>query len=167
MLARARGLVASFVVAVSAGCAHAPPPPCDKPETLRIVIKAGKNLNPGEDGQPLPTIVRVYVMRSDQLLEAATADDVQRGDRAAIGDDIVESREITLKPASYEKLSFDRKSESAYVAVAAFVRDPQGNGWRAVKRIPIANPEHCRHGKPGETGPAFEFMIDSNRVEAR
>lgn len=154
-------------VAAAGGCAHKAPEACEKPESLRVVIKTGKNLNPGEDGQALPTIVRVYVMRSDQMLMAATADDVQRSDQEAIGSDVVESRELTVKPASYEKVVLERRPGANFVAVAGFVRDPQGNAWRAIKRVPAENPQHCHHGKPGDTGPAFEFLIDSNRVEAR
>lgn len=168
MIAKVPGIIASALVAtVVAGCAHTPPPPCDKPETLRVVIKAGKNLNPGEDGQPLPTLVRVYVLRNAQALEAASADEMQRSDRDIVGSDVIEQREITLKPASYEKMRFERTRGSVYVAAVAFVRDPQGNGWRAVKRVPPEDENHCRHGKSGETGPGFDFLIDSNRVEAR
>jgi type VI secretion system VasD/TssJ family lipoprotein len=153
-------LVAS---SVCLACAHAPMP-CEKSEPVLVAVRAAASLNPGEDGQSLPTIVRFYLLKGEEVIRAATADDLQRSDKDTLGSDLIEVKEITLGPSSVQNVRFDRTAAAKSVAIVALVRNPEGNTWRVVSSIPPEDPQYCHRGKPGESRPGFAFLIEGNRV---
>ena len=153
-----------MMVAASAGCAHAPPPPpCEGAEPIVVSLKAGDPLNPDDSGQSFPTIVRVYLLKSANALETTGADEVLRHDREALGDDLLETQEVTVRPGTTEKLTFKRQDEAKQIAVVGLFRAPTGNTWRAIKNLPAADKEFCR-AKAEIAGARINVTLDSNRV---
>jgi type VI secretion system VasD/TssJ family lipoprotein len=153
-----------MVAAASAGCAHAPPPPpCEGAEPIVVTIKAGDPLNPDDSGQSFPTIVRVYLLKSANLLETTGADEVLRHDREVLGTDLLETQEVTVRPGTSEKLTFKRQDDARQIAVVGLFRAPTGNTWRAIEKLPAIDTEFCR-AKPEKAGARINITLDSNRV---
>ena len=154
--------IVSCLIMLAAGCAHAPPPaPCDQPEPITVALQAGEPLNPDDSGQSFPTIVRVYMLKSANLLETTSSDEVIRKDKEVLGGDLMEVQEVTVKPNAKETLTFKRQDEARQLAVVGLFRAPTGNTWRAIETLPAADKDFC-HRPNG--GARVEFKLQGNRV---
>lgn len=102
------------------------------PKTTRLRIHAGFNLNASEDGQPYSVVVRVFKLR--EVAPFLSAPYVAFGnagrEREALGDSLMEVREIVLTPGqqldSNERLSGD----TAFFGVVVLFRNPAPERWR-------------------------------------
>jgi len=158
------------------GCAHepAPPPPppapCTEPEAFGIRLSASTRLNPGERGESLATVVRVYQLKRAEKLTGASFDDILDRDKDSLGADLLEVQEVTLSPGETIPRAVKRAEDAGFIAAVALYRKPTGNGWRAVKQLPPVDPQRCHAagGKAGkETLERARFFFDGNRVELR
>jgi type VI secretion system protein VasD len=171
------------IAAFTAGCGHDPPPPaaapppqqpspCTEPEMLGIRLSASGHLNPGERGEPLTTVVRVYQLKRPEKLTSASFDDMLDRDKDMLGADLVEVQEMTLNPGETIPRALKRAPDAAFIAAVALFRKPTGTAWRAVKQIPATDPNRChtRDGKQKDKVEIMEtarFYFDGNRVEIR
>jgi len=152
--------------ATGASSASGPPPsPCTTPEPLRIEMQASPRLNPGEKGEALATVVRVYQLKSAGKLQAASFDDMLDHDRDTLGDDFIAVNEVTINPGDRVTPPFARNADAAYVAGVALFRQPAGNTWRAIRRLPAPDPQHCHAS--ATTDNTTRFALDENRIDLR
>jgi type VI secretion system protein VasD len=163
------------VLGVLAGCSHdAPPPPaapspCTAPETFGIRLTASGHLNPGERGEPLATVVRVYQLKSTEKLKGASFDDILDRDKDTLGADLAEVQEVTLNPGESLPRALTRAPDVSYIAAVALYRKPRGSSWRAVKQLPPIDPHRCHHeeDKPADKIERARFFFDGSNVELR
>jgi type VI secretion system protein VasD len=156
-----------------AGCAHAPPPgtpppadACAAPEPLKVNLRAAAQLNLGEKGEALATVVRVYQLKGTTKLVAASFDEVADHDRDTLADDFLNVQEVTLNPGERQAPPLVRHADATYVAAVALFREPSGSGWRAFMKLPAPDPQYCHH--TGDKAPrGVQFLLDENRVELR
>ncbi len=165
-------VLASAVVWLGA-CAHQPPPPpspCTTPEPIRVSITASPLLNPGDHGESLATTVRIYQLKDTEKLIESSLDRILDNDRAVLGDDFVSVQELTLYPGDKAAPVLVRGEGATNLAVVAMFRRPVGPSWRAIRKLPPPDPQHC-HGKV--TTPAalaasqLKFTLEGSRVEMR
>jgi type VI secretion system protein VasD len=157
------------------GCPHvvappaAPPAPCPDPEPLRLVVTGSERLNPGERGEPLATVVRIYQLKSAGKISGANFEEMLDRDKDTLGDELVSSRELTLNPADRVDPALTRGEAVNYVAVVALFRQPGGTFWRAIYRLPPPDPTYCRQSRNRRRRAprVFEAFLDENRVEIR
>src|SRR5688572_6491282 len=82
---RLAGLGLTAALAVAACSSHAPAagsppptppgaPPCATPEPLAVSLTASSRLNPGDKGEPLTTVVRLYQLKGREKLAGASFD---------------------------------------------------------------------------------------------
>jgi type VI secretion system protein VasD len=149
-LALATGMLAT---GAPAGCSHAPPapdaPPCATPEPLRVQLRASARLNPGEKGEALATVVRVYQVKGIGKLTGASFDDLLDHDKDTFGDDLLVVQELTVNPGDQIAPPVARHADANYVVAIALFRQPVGTNWRAVKKLWPANADHCHAGSKG------------------
>ncbi len=126
------------------------------PAPFRITMRASSRLNPDEHGEPLPTAVRVYQLKSSTKFEAAEFDDVYRRDKAVLGEDMVQVDEIVLAPGREQTKTFERDKAAKVVAVVAVVRRPTGSSWRSIVELPSS-------GRQAD----LTFTIEDYRVERK
>jgi type VI secretion system protein VasD len=165
-------VLASAVAAIGA-CATTPPPPpspCTTPEPLRISLTASPRLNPGEHGESLPTLVRVYQLKDTTKLVEASLDQILDGDKALLAEDLISMQELTLYPGERSAPAMVRAEAATSLAVVAMFRRPVGPSWRAIRKLPPANPQHC-HGTVGTPAALaalqLKFTLEDSRVEMR
>lgn len=165
-------LSASAVVVLGA-CAHeppAPPSPCTTPEPVRLSLTASVRLNPDENGQSLATTVRVYQLKDTAKLVEANLDQILDGDKALLGEDLVSMQELTLYPGEKAAPTMVRGEGATSVAVVAMFRRPNGPSWRAIRKLPPPDPQHC-HAKVASPAAAaaaqLKFTLEDSRVDMR
>jgi type VI secretion system VasD/TssJ family lipoprotein len=138
---------ASFIVfLLMSACAHQPPPPCPEQDLLRVRIAAPPNANDG-----LPSLVRVYLLKTERAFLDASFADLLRGDASAFKDDQIEAREVVVPPGGNEKvLEFARTADRGERFVAVFVGFGSQNGkWRLTAPVPAKDAAFC-HEKARE-----------------
>jgi type VI secretion system protein VasD len=149
----ARGIKLLYLLGV-ASCASAqrqegPLPP------VEITVEASARLNPDEDGQSLPTSIRLYQLRSPGRLEAAEFDQLYRREKEILADDLLHVDEVTVSPGEKVRKQLVREPGARALAAVAVVRRPSGTAWRAVVELP-----------PGSSAPIV-FAVEDFRVTRR
>ena len=147
------------------GCSHSPTPtpPCPDPEPLHLALFGSERLNPGDRGEPLATVVRIYQLKRPDKLSDATFDQLLDNDKTALGEDLVGMQEVTLHPAERLDPPVQRKDEVQYLAVVGLFRQPAGTSWRVLYHLPTPDPQHCHKKSSG----LVQMVLVENRVELR
>ena len=165
-------LLAAAPAAIIGSCSHAPatpPPACPEPEPLRVQMRAGDRLNPGEKSEPLATVVRVYQLKDAAKLTEAGFEEMLDRPAEVLGPDLVAAKEYTVNPSEKLQPTFARADGATYLAVVALFRQPGGTSWRALTRLPVPDPQHCHPDARGQkrSSPIVQVVLDENRVEIR
>src|SRR5262245_21299263 len=96
---------------IGSGCAAAPPPeapkPCDKQFGTLDIYAAG-NINPNENGNPRPVVVRLYQLVSDLNLANARYNDVLNNPDKVLGKDVLKVDELSVFPNDHVRVKFER-----------------------------------------------------------
>ncbi len=108
------------------------------PPDLVVRLEASDRLNPADDGQSLPTVVRVYQLKSPSKMESADFAQLYRADREVLGDDLLSVEELTMTPGSQVERKLPRNPQARALAVVVMVRRPAGDAWRAVTDLAAA-----------------------------
>jgi type VI secretion system VasD/TssJ family lipoprotein len=126
----------------------------DPPTTMDVTVSAADRLNPDDGGQPLPTVVRLYLLGSAAKADLVSYEELYRG-AEALGADVLAADELVLSPGETAKkrLAADKPAR-ALLAVGVF-RRPTGTSWRAI--VPVEK------GKPREVS----LRVEDYRVERR
>jgi type VI secretion system protein VasD len=178
---RISGLGAMAAIALLGGCAHAPPAaatppaPCPPPEPLHISLKADARLNLSERGEPLATVVRIYQLKGTGKIAVASFDDLMDHDRDTLGEDFVAVQEVTVLPGAKLEPPLFRGADATHVAVVGLFRRPTSTAWRAIEKLPPADPQFChpaadvtkKSDKPAPTpkDSTLRFSLEENRVK--
>jgi type VI secretion system protein VasD len=133
-------------------------------------LVASTILNPGDHGESYPTTLRIYQLKDTGKLIESSIDRMLDGDRAVLGDDFVSVQELTLYPGDRVAPAIVRSPGAVYLAVVAFFRRPDGPSWRAIRKLPPPDPQHC-HGTVATpaalAASQTRFVLEGNRVEMK
>lgn len=126
--AGALGVVAN-VALQAAGLKDRGPPP---PKMIPLRIHAGFNLNSDDEGQGFAVVTRIYKLRDAGAFMSApiTAFGNPMRERDALGDSMLEVREIVLTPGQRIESSERMTSEMAYLGIVVLFRSPAPERWR-------------------------------------
>ncbi|HSS39490.1 MAG TPA: type VI secretion system lipoprotein TssJ [Polyangia bacterium] len=174
-------------IAIMVGCGHSPstpppaspatpPAPCTSPEPLHISLKADARLNPSERGEPLATVVRIYQLKGTGRITVASFDDLMDHDRDTLGEDFVAVQEVTMNPGTKLDPPLFRAADATYVAVVGLFRRPSSTTWRAIEKLPPADPQFCHPAPPPDPkkankpaaapkDPTLRFSLEENRLK--
>ena len=103
------------------------------PTDVKLAIHAGENLN-ASSGQPTAVVTKAYYLKNaEAFLRAPLTQLVDtEQEKAALGDSLIASREITLTPGQrFENVEKVPKGAS-YIAVAALFYAPAPQRWKYV-----------------------------------
>jgi type VI secretion system VasD/TssJ family lipoprotein len=117
-----------------------------------------------ENGRSLPTVFRIYLLKGTHALDGAVFDDLWQRDKEVLGDELIDSKEVTLNPSDKVSLPLELKPEALWLVVIGLFRNPQGIAWRATRRLA---PE-CVEGRKGPPPPAvlpLSFVAEDYRIE--
>jgi type VI secretion system protein VasD len=168
------GGLALGVATAALSCAHDAPAaapaasPCPSPEPLRVSVTASPRVNPGEKGEALATVVRLYQLKGREKLAGASFDEMLDHDKDTLGEDMLGVVEATVSPGETMKPAVARNPDAGYLAAVALFRQPGSASWRAVTKLPAANAQFC-HAAAAGGAPKDDarFFLDESRVELR
>nr|WP_218508423.1 type VI secretion system lipoprotein TssJ [Variovorax sp. dw_308] len=126
------GTVAKVALEVS-GLSKPELPELQKPpRKVPVSIAAGKNLNADDRGRPLAAVMRIYKLKDTTAFYQAPFDAfVTTGrDKAVLGDDLIESRDITLIPDQQLNLSETLPRTVNAMGIVVLFHSPGGQRWR-------------------------------------
>lgn len=139
-------------------------PPTPPLTEVSYVVDGDRRQNPDERGRALPTIVRIYQLKSVARLELSTFETLWRTPAQALGDQLLAVEEMTVYPDTRVTRTVARVPEARYVAAVAIVRQPAGAVWRAV--VPLAtSQEEAACASLREADSRLGFRLDGWRIE--
>ena len=155
------------------GCSSTPEPEAPKPCDVQMVtlsIFASDNINPNENGNPRPVVVRLYQLRGDVRLQNASYDDVLLKDKEVLAEDILKSDEVTVFPNDLVEVKFERIKDASHLAGVALFHSPRGTSWKTFYEFPLPPGEVACGGRETEAGapepdPKVSFFIESTKID--
>lgn len=148
-----RILLASTLLLCSCGILGLGKPSVAPP--LRLRIEAAARLNPDDQGNSLPTLVRVYQLSSAAKARTVELTDLLRDPKEALGSDLLSVEELLLSPGQTLERTLTREKEAVAVLVAAVVRRPTAGTWRSVVEL-----------QPTKTRPV-SYLLEEYRLTSR
>lgn len=99
---------------------------------ISLRIAASDSLNVDAAGRSLSLVVRVYKLRSAATFLNAPAETFGNAakEKEALGDEMIESRELVLLPGQQQQISERWARDASYVGVVALFRAPAPQRWR-------------------------------------
>lgn len=126
-----RSCVAGLMALSLADCASMAP----KTTPLKFLVTADKTVNPDEQGNPYPIVVRIYELKQTSQFNQLSYFDLMDSDVAKLGADLVSKREVELKPGETQNFDRDTPIETRYIGVIAGFRNIDNAQWRASAEI--------------------------------
>ena len=105
------------------------------PTRIEATIQATEDINPDSDGQASPLVIRYYELKSATAFNNAAFFALYDSDLAELGDDLLNSEEIELKPGQVVEIARDLKPETRFIGILAAYRDIDNATWRVVQPI--------------------------------
>lgn len=94
-----------------------------------MTVVGGENLNSGGNA----AVLRIYQLAGDANFRRAPVQQFWQDDEQVLGAELVGTkREVLLFPGSSEVVQIDLEDDTEFVAVAADLREPDQEGWRAI-----------------------------------
>ncbi len=150
-----RSFVIAALAALVAGCGLFGGGKPATPEPFRIDVAASPRLNPDDQGNPLPTLVRVYQLSSAARARSAELRDLVRDPKAVLGEDLLSVEELLLSPGQRLQRTLPRDQQTRALLVAAVVRRPAAATWRDVVEL------------TGPKSPPLSYTLDEYRLSRR
>ena len=91
-----------------------------KLKILKIDFIARHALNQNERGQSLSTVVRIYQLRDKQKFESALYRDLLNQDKTVLGDDLLETKEVSIRPGEAVAIDSEIHKDMDYIGVVVF-----------------------------------------------
>ncbi|WAC00419.1 type VI secretion system lipoprotein TssJ [Pseudomonas putida] len=99
-------------------------------EKVILTSDGGNQLNPDAEGKPLSVVMRVYQLTDLERFAATDAETLWDAPEKALGNTLVEARELTLLPGIGQTDQWPLAKSARYVGVAAFFRDEHDARWK-------------------------------------
>lgn len=129
-------LALGVAVALLAACAATPPPKEETPPAkLRVVVAASTNVNSGSGAQALPIVVRLYELKGQGAFNGADFYSLYDRESETLGDDLVDSEEMTLIPGQHHMVVRELGPDTRYIGAIGAYRDIDGARWRDYQPI--------------------------------
>ena len=106
---------------------------CSGSHALNMTVAGTPNLNSAEGTSGgNAAIVRIYQLSDSTNFRAATLDAFWQADDEALGDELVDSRQLLLYPGALEQFEIELAETTQFIGVAADLRRPVPDQWRVV-----------------------------------
>jgi type VI secretion system protein VasD len=114
------------------GCLAALLCACAGPKAVTYSGRAVPLLNPDENGNALSLVIHVYQLKSSDVFNRLTVDDLTSGKRESdlLGSDLISMREVVLLPGGKLTDGDIVQEKTNYIGVVGFFRQPDPHFWR-------------------------------------
>jgi len=145
-----------LVLHLQSGCGAAKVPAETAPVPIDVSVTGEAKLNPDDKEQSLPTVIRLYQLRSAGKVESAAFDQMYRQPKEVLGEDLLQMEELVLAPGTTVRRRLDRDKAAKVLLAMAVVRSPSGMTWRAIADLP----------PPGDRVD-LAFVVEGYRIRRR
>ncbi len=147
--------------------------PCDPGQNASLVVQTSSRVNLAEDGRSLPTIVRIYQLKSIAKFENAEFEQLWKKDKETLGEDMLQVDDLTIYPVQTIRRLFKRDPKATHIVAMAIFRQPAGISWRVVYELgPSEAEKRCAllHVDPKiklkpPLEPRFYLFLEDYRIE--
>jgi len=166
-------LAVSAFASLGATCAPPaavePPKPCDV-QIVTLNIYAADNINPNENGNPRPVVVRLYQLKNEVRMENATYDQILLNSKETLEDDVMKVDELSIFPNDLVEVKFERIKEASTLAGVALFHGPKGSSWKTFYAFPLPPGEVAcggreKDGGAAEADPRTAFFIEGSKID--
>jgi len=126
------------------------------PAPIKVSIRASNRLNPDEQGQSLPTVVKVFQLKNPGKADGADFEGLYRREKETLGEDLIQADELVIGPGQQETKTLARDKAAKALAVVAVVRRPAGTSWRSIVELPAIG-----------TSAELSFVLEDYRIEKK
>jgi type VI secretion system protein VasD len=163
------GFAALGVAGCSAPVPAKEPQPCDV-QVVTLNIYAADNINPNENGNPRPVLVRLYQLQNDVRMQNATYDQILTQEKETLADDLLKADDVEVFPNDLVEVKFERLKPASTLAGVAFFHGPKGTSWKTFYEFPLPPGEVKCGGRAGDAGkpeadPHAAFFIDGAKID--
>jgi type VI secretion system protein VasD len=119
------------------GCASEPsaPPPVLPPSLVQLQIDASNTVNPGNNGEASPIMLKIYELRESSSFNTADFFALFNNDKAILGGDLVRKSELILKPGESKSLEIKPGEDVQSLGFFAAFRQLDNAQWRTSVKI--------------------------------
>ncbi|MDD5035260.1 MAG: type VI secretion system lipoprotein TssJ [Methylococcaceae bacterium] len=111
--------------------------PVQLPTKVELQIEAGSDINPGSQGAAAPLVIRIYELRGLSAFNSADFFALYDKDQAALGGDLVQKRELLIRPGEKQTLLLDPAEGVGFIGAIAAFRQLDASQWRVSASIPV------------------------------
>lgn len=104
--------------------------------SMDVYLHAAQKLNQDQQYKSLPVQVKIYQLSNQNAFNQATFRELWQADAATLGNSLLDTHTIIVNPGGTEKIKIPRKGKCNYVGIIAIFRNPQGDNWRVLHKIP-------------------------------
>jgi type VI secretion system protein VasD len=133
----------------------------DDNEKVILTSDGGNQLNPDASGKPLSVVLRVYQLTSLERFASVDADSLWDDPQKALGNTLLENREITLLPGMGQVDKWPLNKAAGYVGVAAFFRTDENSRWKVAFDANSLRKDGIWFSSNG-----LRVLVDNNTVSA-
>jgi type VI secretion system protein VasD len=108
---------------------------CAKSHHATAAIESASFLNPNIYQQASPVVVVIYQLKSPTAFQQANFFALSDNAQGALGAELLDKREIEIRPGQKQTVHMDLSPEAGYIGVVAEFRNPDTAQWRQVKQI--------------------------------
>lgn len=106
------------------------------PRSMRLNIRAERNLNTDKLQGSTSLALRVYVLRDGQAFQRASFDSLYDSDDATLGADLLRREVLHLRPGESRELVLTLGEDARFVAVLGAYRELERSQWRTLLALP-------------------------------
>lgn len=94
----------------------------------------------------VPTLVRIYQLRDDKILQRTDYDYLVSQDETRLKSDLLDDRSVVIRPEEGVQLSVPLHPDAQFVAVVALFREPDmhSHSWRLILARDDLDPDRAR-----------------------
>jgi type VI secretion system protein VasD len=107
-----------------------------EPTFVALQFEASGNINPNNQGQSFPVFLRIYQLKSYSNFEDADFFSLYENDDQALGKELVEKKEILLKPNEKRTVFYEDVSEEVRtIGIYGLFREYGQAQWKAAAGV--------------------------------
>jgi len=138
-------------------------------EKVRVVVQSTEEINLDPDGNPRATSLRVYQLKGGRSLDMPLDfRQVWQDDKAAFGDELLKSEELTIYPGKTEVFEVKPEDEATHFVAVAIFREQVGSAWYSEWEAPKFHGDSvCLAEKKKQTyeDPCFLVFMEGSQID--
>lgn len=133
-----------FAIALLSGCGETkvadiipfmPSKKEEKPIMTRLQFFAAKNINPDQDDNPSPVVVRIYQLSSRTIFDNNDFFALYEDPEGTLSVDLLGKDQFVLKPRDELDHRMQLESNTKYIGILVAYRDIENARWRTVIKV--------------------------------